>query len=348
MAPPASLDPSPFRVGVDVFHLTEAWGGGVSSAITQYLDAMNPRGQFVFAAKRDGFETTADVLGKFHSGGRFSYLIAAYKLVKKNPNSYIFLHSSFAGVLRLLFPLRTNLVYIPHCYGFERRDTSPLTRSMIFLAEWAMAKTAGQTIALSPWEEALAKQLGCQRVSLIPNFSSLKKTKPKSIGEVRRIGMVGRLSEQKDPMFFLSVAHYFKGSDVEFVWVGGGDAKFESSLRSNGVRVTGWLPREKVELEVSELDILIHVARWEGSPLTTLDAAQLGIPVISRSINSMTSLGYFAAGVTAEEVASSLLEMKSAPQRLANVHKHNELVLSQNSRELNNAGLASILEGKLC
>jgi len=116
----------------------------------------------------------------------------------------------------------------------------------------------------------------------IPN---LRKIKQKII-----IGMVGRATNQKGYRFFAEVAQQVKG-DAEFLWIGGGEDAAVKVLESAGVKVTGWLSREQVISKVSDLDYYFHTAAWEGFPISVLEAAELRIPIILRSLPSFSLEG---------------------------------------------------------
>ena len=72
-----------------------------------------------------------------------------------------------------------------------------------------------------------------------------------------------------------------------------------------GVAVSGWLPSIKLRRVLRESGLYLHSAAWEGSPLSTLEALSEGCAVLTRSIPSMTSLGYASGGESADEVAAS-------------------------------------------
>jgi glycosyltransferase involved in cell wall biosynthesis len=96
--------------------------------------------------------------------------------------------------------------------------------------------------------------------------------------------MVGRIAPQKDPKYFTEVARWARnyGGDFEFVWVGDGEKDFKKTLLDSGVKITGWKDRKGVEKELMAADIYVHTAAWEGFPVTILDAAKIGLPILAR------------------------------------------------------------------
>ncbi|MDI9915073.1 glycosyltransferase [Rhodococcus sp. IEGM 1379] len=107
----------------------------------------------------------------------------------------------------------------------------------------------------------------------------------------REVVMVGRISAQKDPGFYASAARAAR-SNVRWTWVGDGDAVMRSDLEQAGVTVTGWLPNAQVRQHLARADLYLHSARWEGAPVTLLEAAAVGTPVLARGIAELEGLGF--------------------------------------------------------
>ena len=86
--------------------------------------------------------------------------------------------------------------------------------------------------------------------------------------------MVGRIAPQKDPKFFADVVAELRKDDVplEAVWIGDGDGDLRRLLTEARIRVTGWLSPSGVE-ELLRGSVYVHSARYEGFPLSILDAA---------------------------------------------------------------------------
>ena len=56
-----------------------------------------------------------------------------------------------------------------------------------------------------------------------------------------------------------------------------------------GVEVTGWLEQDVAVKEIADCDVYLHTAAWEGYPMTILEAFELGMPVVARTIHALTS-----------------------------------------------------------
>ncbi len=75
-----------------------------------------------------------------------------------------------------------------------------------------------------------------------------------------------------------------RGDDCEFVWIGTGEDEAVRELRAAGVEVTGWLSPSAVREELKRCSAYFHSASYEGFPISVLDAAALGLPVVVREI----------------------------------------------------------------
>ena len=140
---------------------------------------------------------------------------------------------------------------------------------------------------------------------------------------------MGRVRRQKDPDFFAAAARAAR--DLDWVWVGGGDEAGEGRLRAAGVRVTGWLERSAVLDELATADVYVHTAAWEGAPLSILEAARAGCPVVARKIAPLRTLepGFLASNPS--ELAGCARKVAlDASMRAAAIARGRRLLLACN------------------
>ena len=78
---------------------------------------------------------------------------------------------------------------------------------------------------------------------------------------------------------------------LKWIWIGGGEAADERALRETGAEVTGWLSRSQALGWLATADVYVHTAAWEGLPVSLLEAAALGLPIVARRIPALESLG---------------------------------------------------------
>lgn len=274
-----------------VLHVTLAYFAGVGRAIdTIVRETPQHEHHLLHAAPveidvADGY-TTAEELPR----GPLARLDAVRSAVRRLDPDVVHAHSSWAGVLTRLRPLGAPVVYQPHCYKFDDPATGALARSTYRLVEKALHGRADRVVVLSEHEERLARSLGEQVVTeVVTNASTLdaaRSASPESRDPSAGVVMVGRISPQKDPEHFAHVASLVSRErpGTAFTWIGDGDAEARQRLESAGVRVTGWLDGDELARELDRAGVYYHSARYEGFPLSVLDAAARRVPVIARRI----------------------------------------------------------------
>ncbi|GBG07992.1 glycosyl transferase family 1 [Paenibacillus agaridevorans] len=203
----------------------------------------------------------------------------------------IHLHSSIAGFFGRILSLRYSNIqfyYTPHGYSFLMTSRSPVVRVLYVIAEWGLSQFKCQIVACSKSEYRYASRLSWfQPVHLIENA-----LKPFSLGAdltrtpIRVIG-VGRLEEQKDPLYFIRIVAMLRKvyPEVEAVWVGDGSLKQECielnyRLQAN-VIFKGWLSNEGTLQQLRMATCYLQTSKWEGLPYSVLEAMASGLPVVA-------------------------------------------------------------------
>lgn len=289
-----------------VLHVMIRAGAGQASAAQTFI-AATPEYEHHFLYARDvtcelsvGFDDLAASATDMALGW-FARARQLRQLVTQLQPAVIHAHSSFAGALTrasLARKWRRRLVYTPHGYAFFRRDVAFPVRLGFWLAEAALGARGGQVAACSPHEAVAARRLvGRRRVHFAPN--ALPATDVcRDAGAWGALGVVsvvaaGRLAPQKAPELFAAAASGASALPyaTSWTWVGGGDAALAAMLADAGVQVTGWLPQETVQQQLAAADIFVHTAAWESAPMTVLEAARIGLPVLARDIPPLRALG---------------------------------------------------------
>jgi glycosyltransferase involved in cell wall biosynthesis len=319
-----------------VLHVTEALGGGIQSAIANYVDGLDDAEHAIFARARHGLEThelgawgVAEELYEGPLPGFFRRLRA--KVIEERPD-IVHLHSSFAGAARAVLPWGTRIVYSPHCFAMERRDVPHVVRWVYGAIELALAQRPQVVVAVSPREANIARRLGPRNPAFVVLNPSPFDPSSREEPEERDVVMVGRISAQKDPAFFAEVARQFAGEHVRFAWVGDGDDPKGDVLEESGVEVTGWLAPPQLRHRLSVASLYVHTAAWEGGPVSTIEAAAMGVPILARDIPSMRSLGYSLGGTTASELADNVKQFFDDPEFREQVVAATEAVASETSK----------------
>ncbi|MGI9600835.1 MAG: glycosyltransferase [Acidimicrobiales bacterium] len=311
-----------------VLHVAESFSAGVATAIEGYIDhSPTHLSHVVYGFRRPGIQ----VAERFDSftlhdlpGDKVGLARAIRTAIRDEEPDVVHLHSSWAGILgRLAMPRGVPVVFTPHCFSFERLDISMPTRSTFRVAEVMLASRTDVFATCSHHEMAAAGQFptfGAQPDVIhlpyvLPHRASAqmhalredRETAPVSDPVI--VGS-GRLGSQKGSDFFVEVvresAKHRSLRGVRWRWVGGGDDELADELTAAGVSVTGWIDRSDVLDRLSTSDVYLHTAAWEGFPLTVLEAAAMGLPVIAREIAALRQAEGLLLGQRPEDVADHL------------------------------------------
>lgn len=283
-----------------VLHVVEALGGGVASAMLDYV--RNTEGRYehhLLYHERTEHDIGVDFSGLFVTSamlplnpiGAVAAIRQAYRSVQPD---VVHAHSSYAGVYARLAPVPGRAIaYTPHCFPFERRDVSALTRLAYLLVEKALAKRGNAVIAVSPHEEQLGRALPCRSAFYVPNVarvdSGLRGPVTRRAGQL--VIATGRASEQKGPGFIAAARQCDRRPGARWSWAGSGSPAAESVLTNAGVKVEGWATRAATHKLLAGASVYVHGAAWEGAPIGLLEAAALGVPIVARRIRALESLG---------------------------------------------------------
>ncbi len=299
-----------------VLHVVEAYGGGVQSALSQYVSNSPFAHHEVVYRRREGHDTGISLGEHEHpySGSLAGFIRYASRKVRLINPDFVHLHSSYAGIVRVLAArCGAGLIYTPHCYAFERTNHPTVINWLVKRVERGLqALGPAHIAAVSPHEAKQSTQiLRANSVSILPNVARtdsrtwaafenrLSKPAPRVVG-------IGRVSAQKDPAFFSQVARALRSARLEFIWVGDGSSEARRDLEAAGVQVTGWVSNTQAREILASAGLYLHTASWEGSPIAPLEATELGVPVVAREVPSLSKLGYFPAGDSVGKVASTI------------------------------------------
>jgi glycosyltransferase involved in cell wall biosynthesis len=119
--------------------------------------------------------------------------------------------------------------------------------------------------------------------------------RPRAPHERFVVAFVGRISRQKAPEVFVSMARRMSGlQDVHFVMHGDGDLSgwLDDVIRSQGMehRITRRGSAVPVSVTLGEAHVLVVPSHNEGLTLTTLEAIAHGVPVVSTAVGGQGDL----------------------------------------------------------
>ena len=270
-----------------IVHLTES-GGGVLEYIKEIVEN-TPEIDHILIMRKRSFFSNSDLSQLQNlqviewNGNLFKGVIAALQIYSRNNADYLHLHSSLAGLARLV-PKRIRIIYSPHCYAFERIDISRLFRALIYLSEYLLSVNTTKYMCVSEREKRLTGRFLKKSRVLVLNFPTSKWLAKRPL---RYIVSIGRICAQKNPTEFIKIASMVRvrNADVGFVWIGDGDRDLRKLLEDNQIQVMGWLDKKGVLSMVSESSAVLHTANWEGMPVVFSEVMASGVPLIVRKAN---------------------------------------------------------------
>ncbi len=276
-----------------VLHVTECYDGGTGRAMVARVRAAPQHTHHVLWA---GAEAPSEADGwasvtKLPLGFIRRVRAVQRKIAELSPD-IVHAHSSWAGVYTRAFKTHVPIVYEAHCFKFEDPTTTKILRKAVWAAEARLARCTSAIGVLSPYEAEIAHSfLSDAAIIEIPNLPTITTAVDARTKRVSRgaISMVGRISSQKDPRFFLAVREEISRivPGLEYRWIGDGDPVLRRELEAAGVKVTGWLSTDEVRESLTTSAVYLHTAAYEGFPLSVLDAAFCQVPIVVRRIPSM-------------------------------------------------------------
>lgn len=210
-------------------------------------------------------------------------------VIKEFNPQVIHLHSSMAGAVGRIAAkhhFRGLLLYTPHGFSFLKKDSSNIKRWIFKTVEKLLAVLYGGTIlTISKDEYNRAKSL-TSRVMLISNFLNITKIPVPTIIRKNSVVTSGRISFQKNPSLFNSIALALP--EVTFIWVGDGPLK--DLITAPNITITGYLSRNEALRLVSEATIYLQTSLWEGLSVSILEAMALKKAVVASNIEANQEL----------------------------------------------------------
>ncbi|WP_372736445.1 glycosyltransferase [Nocardioides sp.] len=311
-----------------VLHVVESYGAGTASAVGQYVLATPDLEHHLIRRLRDDDDHADDgELARFASvtemnPGVLSAVRSVRSCVKSLQPDVVHAHSSFGGAFaRLAVRKRATrgrgalLVHTPHCYATERQDLGGPARRGYALAERLLGLNTDVVAACSGREAHLGARFAPRaRHVVVPNVTEVtpgsQSRQPQQGPPV--ITAMGRLTAQRDPGVFRDLVGLLATrveQPVRARWIGGGDPALVDALTRVGIEVTGWLPRSTALDLLSTSALYVHTARWDGAPMTMIEAHALGLPQVALLSPAIADAPAECLGADAEALADRVADL---------------------------------------
>jgi glycosyltransferase involved in cell wall biosynthesis len=239
-------------------------------------------------------------------------------------------HSTKAGMIGARLRSRAlATVFTPHAYRGVDPTVSSSMKSFLKAVEHKFSRHYDRIFAVSQGEVEYAKSLGICEETLrcIPNgidtshieFAEAYERRRQLRGRLR-VGFVGRLVHQKNPLLFLRViAEVVKrGRDATAIVVGDGPMKGKMLRLAEQLGINeriDWRGSVAAVELLPEMDIMVHTSIYEGLPYSLIEACADLLPVVatsnfgSEAVFRTTLPENIASSSSAEELASILLSI---------------------------------------
>lgn len=239
-------------------------------------------------------------------------IIALFKLIsilKRNKYDIVHTHGSktgFIGRLAAAYCRVPRILYSVHGWGLKA-ETS-FSRSLLRLIEKVIALCTDKILFVtkSDMKEAFSYKIGRQTQYYLTGFGtnlepflnydrqrSIQIRKELNLENQRIVGIVGRVSPQKNPIGFINIAQEVLKvkNDVVFLFVGGGEllGKMRDIVRDLNLtkKIIFLGVRKDIPEILANFDIFILPSLWEGLPLSLIEAMAMSKPVIVHKVDGI-------------------------------------------------------------
>jgi len=289
-----------------IVHVVEPLAGGMVTFIKTLVDNLAEDFHIIIHGERENVTPFVTVRKQFsqqnvkfvrwYSAQRklspqkdINAFLELYSIIKrlKNNNSVdiVHLHCSKGGfigrVVCRLLGLQNAVIYTPN--GAPFMVGSNCVSNFIYKQlERVGASFGGQVVCCSPSEKESYQLAGIKAITINNGIEYDKIVRSQNLrkkSKVFRIITSGRIVDQKNPILFNNIALYFEEfKQFEFIWIGDGTNR--DLLTAKNIKITGWLPKDKVNEKIIRADIYLSTANFEGLPFAVLEALALKKPVL--------------------------------------------------------------------
>ncbi len=240
-------------------------------------------------------------------------ILKVRKLLKQIKPDIVYLHSSKAGAIgriALAFNFTTKILYNAHGWYFNAKISDKKKKTFALIEKILAIKTDKIiNISKSEYVSALKYKIASEKkMCIIENGIDFTKFKnnDKYRKETRKkyhiedseiiIGVVGRLTEQKDPITMIKAFElvHRKNKNTKLMYVGSGELEkdvkqyAEEKNIVDKVIITGWV--NNVEQYIPAFDIAVLPSKWEGFGLVLIEYMACDKPIIATNTGGISDI----------------------------------------------------------
>ncbi len=291
-----------------LFLITRAHEGGAQEHVLTLIRGLSPDCETILAAGEKGYLTErAGQLGvavhvipnlvvPIHPWKDWRATQSILDLIRKTHPDVLHTHSFKAGALgRIAARIAgTPSMFTAHGWAFAD-GVSLLRRSIAIPCEWLLARFTHGIITVSEADHRLGQQYGVARQpkmsTVLNGVDPLPPVTERCELEVPRIVMVGRFENPKDQSLLVRAARQLdKPFELWFVGDGSQRARVEAETRSLGLQdqVQFFGTCRNVPEILAQAHIFVLTSRYEGLPISILEAMRAGLPVIANDVGGVS------------------------------------------------------------
>lgn len=247
-----------------------------------------------------------------------SFLKSVLKLrsfLKKEKFDILHAHTAKAGFICVFanWGLPAKIIYTGHSFRFEQKK-SGIAKKIFYIFEKIICKRSNFVTTLSGSEREFGlknKLLSSDRSKVVSMSIDVDKflsyNKENSINIMERsgipknafvVGMIGRITFQKDPETFIRAAEVVNrnNKNIYFYWLGDGDLKDEMVKTVNNLKLdknvffVGQQKSEDIPRWLAAMDAILFTSRFEGMPIGLLEAMAARKNIIAAKVGSIPDI----------------------------------------------------------
>lgn len=206
----------------------------------------------------------------------------------------VHLHSSKAGLVGRFAAIGLQLPVVFTAHGWAFTEGVGLAGSLLYrYLEKFVAPLTQQIITVSEYDRQRALNLGVgtpQLVRTIHNGMPELPAVPQATHQPRRLVMVARFEQPKDHLLLLDAASQLTG-DWHLQCIGDGPLLAAAQQKALSAGLTAKVEfagaRNDVPEQLAQASIFVLLSRWEGLPLTILEAMRAGLAVVASDVGGV-------------------------------------------------------------
>jgi glycosyltransferase involved in cell wall biosynthesis len=298
--------PQPQTYEMDMLEVLQVIGdgspGGGTTAVLSLSEELSRRGasvtiasqrssHIIGQARKRGLRTLELEFGRRRQSRRIAHCFANY--LRMCPSTVVHAHGARAGLPIAMLPhdLALSRVYTVH--GFHYRHKPPGIRHMARLIERFCIERSNATVFVSNGDARIAQQ--DRLVSRTTRYHVIHNGSPAAaIAAVAQrscdIVFLGRLHFQKNPLILPEILAALRPQRPTLRIVGAGE--YEAELRQRvaqaglaaQVTFSGTRPHAQALELLAQARVMLLPSRWEGLPVSIIEAMQRAIPVVASNV----------------------------------------------------------------